>query len=287
MFSPDDIAHIREAHAVWSGIAAPDRDGDALYSRWWAAPRGLSLPDEPLGTPPLSGRLRLAHPGTRIWLGECRVVAVGQADTVVVKTPDGGTRALSRGDHWTPGRPGLPARVGDVVVGVDRSGGYEADGWWRAWGGGWDLTRTAPDVTRIYLTVAPERILDVARKLPPVLDGAGISWTLKTPSSSLALARTDAAVCYFHDVDRGVATPLVVAAMADSLAPGRTVPFTAALAHGISWAEDPGSEDSFGQWRCRLLHDAFRTGGDAVAAAGASFEAAGLDPARPHLRGEL
>ncbi|NHB83744.1 hypothetical protein G7085_00885 [Tessaracoccus sp. HDW20] len=72
--------------------------------------------------------------------------------------------------------------------------------------------------------------------------------------------------------------------MSGCLSPGGRVPFTATLVPGISWSEDPGGEDSFGQTRCRLLADAFTRGGPPVAAAEAAFVSAGLDPARPHLR---
>ncbi len=253
MFSPDDAACIREAHATWQRLDPTARDADGLYANWWARPHDLPLPVDTSATPPLGGRLRVAHTGSRTWVSGAEVVAVGQAGVVVVATPGRTNRALSRGDYWLPSRPGLPARVGDEVVGVDRSGGYESDGWWRAWGGGWDLTRPAPDVTRLYLAIEPTRILDVARLLPGALDEAGIAWTLKTPSVSEALARADAAVCYVHDADLGVAGPVVARAMVGSLKPAHPIAFTAPLFPGVSWSQDPGGEESFGQVRCRLL----------------------------------
>ena len=284
MFPPEDAAAILEANAAWRGIPAEGRDADALYARWWAAPRDVAVPDEDPGTPPLPGRLRVAQGGTRSWVPGCRVVALGAAGAVVVTTPRGVRRALTRGDHWAPSRPGRPARVGDMVTGVDRSGGYESDGWWRAGGGGWDLTRATPDVTRIYLAMAPTRILDVARLLPTALDDAGIAWTIKTTAISAALTRRDAAVCYVRDADRLVAFELVKRLLSGSLPQGGRVAFTAPLAPGISWSEDQGDEESFGQVRCRLLHEAFLTSDPPVAAAAAAFAAAQLDPARPHLR---
>lgn len=124
----------------------------------------------------------------------------------------------------------------------------------------------------------------MARLLPPALDSAGIAWTLKTPALTGALARPDAAVCYVRDEDRAGALPLLAATMAGALAPGRAVPFTAPHSPGVSWAEDPGGEESFGQVCCGLLAQAFLRGGAPVEAAAQAFTRAGCDPAQPHTR---
>jgi hypothetical protein len=269
---------IREAHRVWVA-------GEDLYGGWYAAARaGVEVPEPAGGTPPLAGRLRVAH--SRRWLPGCQVTSTGLAGTVVVTTPDGHTRAVSQGDYWVPRRPGRPAAVGDVVVAVDRAGGYESEGWWRAWGGGWDVTRVRDDVTRVYLAVRPSLVVELARRLPDALDAAGLAWSLKIAALPEMLARPDAAVLYVLDRDRARVLDLLPA-IAGDLVQGPTVPFAAVLAPGIAWSEDPGTEQSFGQVRCELLATAFAEGdAEPVRAVERAFVRAGLDPAHPHLRGE-
>ncbi len=273
----DLAAAVREAHAAW-------RSGADLYGGWYAAGRpGVAVPQPGKGAPPLAGQLRVAH--SRRWLPECRVTATGLAGTVVVATPDGHARAVSAGDHHVPTRPGRPARVGDAVVVVDRAGGYEAEGWWRTWGGGWDVTRIRPDVTRIYLGVRPDRVVELARRLPDAVDEAAVCWSLKVAAQPEMLARPDAAVLYVLDPDREAVLALLPDAIGD-LVEGTPPPFAAALAPGIAWSEDPGTEKSFGQTRCELLAGAFAAEpAEPVVAVEHAFLAAGLDPSRPHLRG--
>jgi hypothetical protein len=266
---------IRDAHRVW-------RAGGELYGGWYAAVReGVEVPASAPGAPPLAGQLRVAH--SRHW-APCRVTGTGLAGTVVVATPAGDTRAVSQGDYWVPDRPGRPARVGDAVVAVDRAGGYETEGWWRTWGGGWDVSRTRPDVTRLYFAVRPDRVLDLARRLPAELDALGLSWSLKIAALPALLARPDAVVLYVLDADRD-AVFAVASGLAGLVDGERSVPLAAPLVPGVCWSEDPGTEESFGQSRCRLLAQAFLAGGDPVEAARRAFTGAGLDASRPHLRG--
>lgn len=284
MFSTDDAAAVRTAHLVWGGRPEGVEPADWLYSAWWAPTPGPDPTATPPGLPPLGGRLRVAHGGSLRWLTGCRVTATGEAGSVVVAAPGGFDRALSQGDHWNPARPGLPARVGDEVTAVDRSGGYESEGWWRTWGGGWDLTRPAPDVSRCYLAVAAQHLTRLVAVLPAALDRETIGWTLKIGAADGMLARPDAVVLYVHDTDRDTALGIVSELLRPWLRPDRALPFTRRAAAGVCWAEDPGGDESFGQVRCRLLATGFMAGGDPVVAAAHAFETAAIDPAQPHLR---
>lgn len=276
MFSAEDAAEIRRAHRLWS----TDQD---LYSAWYAAPRAEIAAVAPR-TPPLAGLLRASQESS--WSSGCVVTMTGLADSIVVRTPAGATRAVSRGDYWSPARPGMPARVGDVVVTIDRAGGYESEGWWRAWSVGWDMTTTQPDVTRVYLSVRPDRVLDLPARLPSALDGAGLGWALKVAAVPAMLARPDCAVLYVHDHDREQAFGLVAATVTDLVDPAVRIPFTRVIVPGVAWSQDPGDGTSFGEHRCGVLAAAFAAAplADPVVAVEAGFLAAGLDPAHPHLR---
>lgn len=284
MFPSEDAEAILVAYSVWRRLPNTDR-ANALYGAWWATPvAGFVANTQVSGAPPLEGALRVEHAGSRRWVNGCRVTGLGVAGAVVVTTPDGVSRALSQGDYWCPQRPGLPPRVGDEVVGVDRSGGYASEGWWRTWAGGWDLTRPAPDVSRAYLGLRPDGVLEAARHLPTALDRAGLPWTVKVAALEGMLSRRDAAVLYVRDGDRDLALRIVASVLAAAFRADGPLPFTRPVVPGLCWAEDPGGEESFGQTRCTLLDAAFATGGDPVRAAESTFVAAGIDPALPHLR---
>jgi hypothetical protein len=71
-------------------------------------------------------------------------------------------------------------------------------------------------------------------------------------------------------------------------------PFALAVGAGLAIAEDPGTGESFGQHRCRLVAEAVADAAMApaandleavTAAVVARFGAEGIDPARPHARG--
>lgn len=287
MFSPEHQDLVRAAYATWGTLGAKDVESgrQALYGGWYAAARSAALVPKPaLGEPPLVGQLRLAHHGGRRWVPGVPVIALGLAGAVVVSLPDGGVRALSRGD-FIGERPGLPTREGDLVTVVDRAGGYEVEGWWRTWGGDWDPTSPSPDVTRIYVGADPARIQEIVARLTAALADVPFGWSLKVASQAEFLVRPDPCLLYVKDEDRAQALSIVREAAHGRVLDGR-VPFTAPVERGISWAEDPGGDRSFGETRCAALAEAFLTSPtDPVSAADEAFRAAGLTPSAPHLRG--
>ena len=287
MFSPEHQDAVRAAYASWRtfGVSDVESGRQALYGSWYATARpSANVPPRAPAEPPLVGQLRLAHAGGRRWVAEAPVVALGLAGTVVVRLPGGGNRALSRGD-FVGARPGLPAREGDLVTVVDRAGGYEVEGWWRTWGGDWDPTAPAPDVTRFYVGADPGRILEIVARLTAALADVPFGWSLKVASQAEFLVRPDPCLLYVKDEDRAQALSIVREAAHGRVLDGR-VPFTAPVEPGISWAEDPGGDRSFGETRCAALAEAFLTSPtDPVSAAGEAFRAAGLTPSAPHLRG--
>lgn len=282
----DDAGSLREAWAV-----AHDHGGDGdlahqLYAHWYARPAGPVLAPGPWAAP-VAGICRAAHAAARRWASEPEpVVASGVAGVAVVQGPR--RRAVTRGEYVTAsGAPGLAPTTSTTLRVLDRHGGQVSDGWWRTWGPGWDgEAELVGGVSRVYLApVAPEvgRLVHAVTGVLDGNDGHGC-WAFKVGVDPSTLARADGAVVYVPDRHReAVLAPLVAAAR--PFVRGGRPPLTRALAPGISWAQDPGDGDSYGEQVCRLV---------ALAAVGdeAGFldrlagvlRSRGLDPGDPQLR---
>ena len=137
--------------------------------------------------------------------------------------------------------------------------------------------------------VACAWLADVSR----VFDAAKLPYRAKVLASPTAYRRADAGVLYMARSDFRRARPLIAEIHARVEARLRDgVPlFTKRLAPGLGIAEDPGTGQSFGEDRCRLIAHAlltsFRDGrldaGAKLATIDATFRSRGLDPRRPHL----
>jgi hypothetical protein len=138
---------------------------------------------------------------------------------------------------------------------------------------------------------APRWLAEVSRRL----NAAGVPFRAKVLSSPEAYRRADAGVLYLARRDFPGARGLVAQVYAEVGHELRdAVPlFTKRLAAGLSVAEDPPGQESFGQHRCALVAQALldRTGQGGPpadrqakrAAIEAAFRRAGLDPQAPYL----
>lgn len=258
-----------------------------LYARWYAV--GQADVTLEAWWPPVEGMLRVAQSEALGWR-PATVVRRGVGGVAVARDGSGRARALLRGGYAHTGgssRAGLPLEVGDDVVAVPRSGGIMSEGWWRTWGGGWD-PRTAPaDAIRVYISPDVSVLPSLVGCLTAALALKGDPWLLKSATEAQHLGRSDAVVVYlrnkaaFDDI-------LHCARKRVRHVPGP--PLTAALAPGVTWADDPGDGRSFGESRCEIIAAALAhtDGGSSDAFLVAAFDlflAAGLDPVAPHLRG--
>jgi hypothetical protein len=154
----------------------------------------------------------------------------------------------------------------------------------------WTAADEEAGVLRLYWHATDASATPLLAAMRAALDDAGVPFRLKTPRNGTGYRRADAAVLYLPR-SRFPAVRAALAAVHAELAGGLrpTVPlFTKRLGRGLGLAEDPGSAESFGQHRCRIvaraLIDAGPAGHDAALAAVIdAFRAAGLDPHRPHL----
>ena len=142
---------------------------------------------------------------------------------------------------------------------------------------------------RVYVSARATAAAETIAALTAALDGAGVPWGLKAPPRADGYGRRDAVVANVARTDWPRLAPALVTAhgeLAPLLGP-EGPPLAKPLLPGLSVAEDPGAGRSYGEVRCALLADALLAGAlaapDPVAALARALEAAGVDPARPHL----
>lgn len=293
-FRPEHAEDVLAATRWWPQVRRSTAPDEELYRSWYAAPG--TVEDWDPWWPPLGRLLRAAHAGGRRWSEPVPVLTTGLAGVVLTRDA-GGARAHGRGDHVVAddGPRGREPRVGERVRVLRRGGAHQAEGWWRSWGDGWSHATRQP-YRRLYLAPRTSTVVDLVAGLTAVLIDLGRPWLLKCVAEPALLGRADAVVVYLPDADLPAAGRRVVAEVAALTRPVR-VPFTAPLAPGISWAEDPGDGMSFGETVCRLLAGAFTAWesegrgpvGEAepprlLETVADHLDRHGLDPAAPHRR---
>ena len=268
---------------------------ETLYRAWYLGVHGV---DQPLavGVPTaadinLLDALRAAHVDTGRWSDGWTVRAVSNRGRVLAAAGDR-ERVLHRIDVLPDARPCLPPRPGDPVrVTARRDFRDEGGGFWFAVGGDWDETALPPDLVRVYWHLSRAGAPAFVHSLTRALDEGRVPHSLKVACSDPPLDRPDGAVLYVEERHADAALAAVARtwpAVAASLRPA--VPrLTLELARGVGLAEDPGTGESFGQHRCGLVAAALAGSADRALEEAASsvleaFDAAGIDPTRPHLR---
>lgn len=285
-WTPDDARSLAQA---W--VVARDHDGvgdlaQHLYSHWYALPAGPVLEPGPWSAP-VAGICRAAHAAARRWTpGPVAVVAAGVAGVAVVQGPR--RRAVTRGEYLTvEGAAGLAPGTTTTLRVVERHGGQVSDGWWRTWGPRWDgAEELRSGVSRIYLAPVAHEVGRLVHAVTAALDDLP-AWAFKVGVDPSTLARADGAVVYLPDQDLDAVLPGLVGATRPFVRDGRP-PLTRPLVPGISWAQDPGDGDSYGEHLCALVAQGV-TGdeaglGDRLAQV---FRAHGLDPEQPHRRARM
>ena len=155
---------------------------------------------------------------------------------------------------------------------------------------------TSPEVLgtepllRLYWHLSPSGAIPFVSTATRRLNAARIAFRLKVLNDPGSFNRCDAGVIYLNGSQAWrAAAQAVHDDVAGHLLP-RIPAFTESLAPGLGMAQDPGTGESFGQHRCRLLADglvsAFErgtTGADATTAViAARFDRDGIDLDAPH-----
>ncbi len=195
---------------------------------------------------------------------------------------------VRRGDYGLAPRQGTP-----VAVFLPREARNSQPGFYFAFGETPGSAEEENPTVRFYWNVNCGGAAPLTKKLSAALNRYQIPFRFKIVNSSALLNRCDTAVLYIGRRYYRIAADLALATRAE-LAPGidPEVPlFTRRLADGLAFAEDPGSQESFGMSRCRLLAEglwlAFSEGRtsvqDRLARVGQHFAASGTSLERPYL----
>jgi hypothetical protein len=148
-------------------------------------------------------------------------------------------------------------------------------------------------VVRYYWNVKHEGAAPLVRLLSHALNRYQVPFRFKIVSHPALVGRSDAAILYVSRRYYRVAAALAREVHGE-LAPrlGEAVPlFSRRLAKGLSFAEDPGTQESFGMSRCRLLAEglwlAFQEGvshtGERLERVRRHFADSGASLDRPYL----
>ncbi len=256
-----------------------------LYGEWYCAPTGQR---QGLGSdwPPMAGMLRESHAATSHW-APATVLRVATAGVIAVRRNGGAPHALARGEYTRPAGSatlGLLPREGDEVVAIDRGGALVTDGWWRTWGGGWNVRSPEPNLSRLYFAPRFDTLPALINALTTVLVESGRPWMLKTGVDEDSLNRADAIVLYLQDAEH-VLRDAVIEAAAPLVRPIPGPPLTSPVRPGIAWSEDPNDGRSFGENVCALVAEWLVVRGvGRQRSLSETFLSAGIDAAAPHLR---
>ena len=113
-------------------------------------------------------------------------------------------------------------------------------------------------LVRVYWNLTAEGAVPFVRMVTKLLNVTGLPFKLKVLRDPALFTRCDAAVVYILKRDYHDAAEIlrrIYTEVGTHLKPGVPI-FTKPLAWGVGVAEDPGSGESFGQNRCRLVADA-------------------------------
>ncbi|MFL5735104.1 MAG: lanthionine synthetase LanC family protein [Chloroflexia bacterium] len=262
---------------------------DDFYSRGGPVPsRSAFVQGSQPGINPFIERLSEANSGEGYWAAGWEVLRV-EGDILFVGKDDLelGARAedcLPVNGSLAPGAR-VSLRFSKELLGMS-PGFYMAVG-------DTDFPPGSRGLVRFYWHLSPDGAVQLVHQVTRALNGARLPFRVKALSDTGMYNRCDAAVLYVRQQDYTPVALLVRDIHANvypSIREG--VPaFTRQLAPGLGFAEDPGSEESFGQHRCRLVaegllraHEVGKSGiPERVDMVEERFTEAGISLDRPYL----
>lgn len=212
----------------------------------------------------------------------------------VVAQRGGLTRVLWPGEFLTHEGPGAAPRVGAALsIFCPREAPSSQTGFYFAYGETTGDQQDYADVLRLYWNISAAGAPTLVAGVTAALNRFRVPFRLKCGIAPDRFERIDAAVLYVSRRFYRVVAELlrdVLDALRPHLAPDTPL-FTLRLAPGFALAEDPGTGESFGMHRCRILAEGFvaahqRGAEDEQAqleAIAAQFERHRLDIRRPYL----
>jgi hypothetical protein len=266
---------------------------EMLYGRAYA--RRLGWPPATAAAPgpddDLVPALSAANPGRERWETGWQVRQALSTGRVLAER-NGGARFLWPGEFIASDAPGTPPRKGaHITLWRPRESATLQPGFYFAFGeGAWE--DDAP-LLRVYWNATPAGAVALTTAVVGTMNRWGVPFRYKCLSRRSLYPRTDSAVLYVARRGWRLVRELVMevhAAVAGELHPDPPL-FARPLARGMSMAEDPGTGDSFGMSRCRMVAEglwmAWRTGHhgtrERLDAVRGAFDRGGISLDRPWM----
>lgn len=257
------------------------------YTRHWD---GHPRPPEPFdltADPAFVAALAAANAGQSVWDRGWQVYQVAPDGRLHVQKGDS-YRVVTATQAGLP--PGYPVQPGQTVDIAQQHQSVTAQaGYYHAFGQTPASAADEGELARLYFNVGPEQAPALLNLLTLGLNRYFVPFSLKCPSSPSLYDRVDTLVLYPPRRYLPLVLDLleeVVPILAPLLRPGEPL-FTRRLLPGLGGADDPGTGESFGQSRCRLVSagivDAWSGGGSLLDCIGARLTAAGLRLDALHL----
>ena len=265
----------------------------ALYARCYVRRPGAPAPPPAAPGPgdDLSPLLSAANPSRERWEDGWHV-RQALSNGCVVAERHGSARFLWPGEFLSPQSPGAPPRAGSRVTRWrPRESATMQPGFFYVFGEeGWD---DDVPLVRVYWNVSPEGAPALTGSVAAMLNRWGVPFRYKCLAMRSLYPRTDAAVLYLGRRSWTLASELLGPVhRANAGALGADTPlFARRLGRGVSLADDPGTGESFGMHRCRLLAEglwsAWRAGrrgtAERIAAVRDAFGREGISIEQPWL----
>jgi hypothetical protein len=262
-----------------------------LYATWYTALESSEGTQALVpGRDNLASALKASIAAATRW--ETGWVAMRTAPTGICLAGRGNqTRELLPGEYVNLARHGMPVAPGDHLAVTELLEWIdEPTGFWCA--RSWTAEPQKP-LVRVYFSTRSDQVGFVLMEATETLDHLKLPYSLKCSAFASAYSRVDSLIVYLEAGSWSRAA-VEIKAMARRIKDhlrDATPPLTKKIAQGIAFAEDPGTNESFGENRCRALAPAvlallqdqpffLEHGLDKLTE---SLRAAGIDPVRPWL----
>lgn len=262
-----------------------------LYAAWYTA---LDYSEEPPALVPgrdnLASALRASTAATTRW--ETGWVAMRTAPSGLCLAGRGNqTRELHPGQYVNLARHGMPVAPGDHIAVTELIEWIdEPTGYWCA--RSWSAEPQKP-LARLYFSTRSDQVGFVLMEATKTLDSLKLPYYLKCSAFAPVYSRVDSLIVYL-EAGSWSRTAVEIKAMAGRIKDhlrDATPPLTKKIAPGVAFAQDLGTDESFGENRCRvlapavlaLLQDQRPSPEDGLHIITESLRAAGIDPVQPWL----
>jgi hypothetical protein len=237
--------------------------------------------------------LDLANSSQNRWLPGWQIAQVLTSGQIIA-TRGAVTRLPWPGEFMSHSSPGMAPQAGTPIsLFAPRGSATIQAGYYFAFGetlGDW---QDQEGIVRIYFNVRPDGAARLTKVVTASLNRFTVPFHFKCLSNPASFPRSDAAVLYISRRLYRITAELLAefASEVAGLLGSATPLFTKALAPGIGLAEDPGTGESFGMHRCRLVAEAIwqahgssdSTTHGRLAALQDAFTRNGLTTAAPYL----